>query len=289
MKRLPSFAYILAANIEEASQFLTGQMDKAKILAGGTDLLVGMKEGKGGYKYLVDLKQITELKTIKESTEGVEIGATTSLQDIVDNTLIQKNWPALAQAVGMIGSVQIRVRATIGGNISNASPSADSVPPLIAYQAMAIVWSKDGKRQIPLKDFFNGPGTNVLEPGEILYSIYIPKPNDNTSCAYFKHGPRRAMDIAVINVAALVEMDTDGVCRQARIVMGAVAPTVLLAVEAETLLLGKKLNISLLEEAALAAQAIARPISDIRSSAEYRKDMVKVFTLRALKKAAGLA
>lgn len=288
MERLPKFTYVLPTSIEEACQFMAEHEDEAKILAGGTDLLVGMKEGKGGYKYLVDLKGLPELKGMRETAAGVEIGAMTTLQEITQSALIRKYWLALAQAVGMIGSTQIRMRATIGANISNSSPSADSVPPLVVYQAIAVIRGQGGQRELPIAEFFTGPGANVLRPGEILYAVRIPKPGENVSCAYFKHGPRRAMDIAVINVAALVEKDEAGVCRQARIALGAVAPTVLLATEAGDLLSGKKPDAALLEKAALAAQAVAKPITDIRASAEYRKDMVKVFTLRALKKAAGL-
>jgi len=288
VERLPSFAYVLPASIGEAGQFLAAHAGVVKILAGGTDLLVGMKEGINNYKYLLDLKQLAELTGIKETAAGVEIGAMTTLHEIAESALIKQDWPALAQAAGMIGSPQIRVRATIGGNISNASPSADSAPPLLVYQATVIIWSIDGKRELPLADFFTGPGATVLRPGEILYAISIPKPGANASGAYFKHGPRRAMDIAVVNVAALIETDDDGICRQARIALGAVAPTVLLAEQAGAILSGKKLDAALLEEAALAAQAIAAPVTDIRGSAGYRKDMVKVFTLRALKKAAGI-
>ncbi|ATW27150.1 FAD binding domain-containing protein [Candidatus Formimonas warabiya] len=286
MQRLTKFEYVFPQNLTEAFVILKEEGAGAKILAGGTDVLVAIKEKGLKPAVLVDLKGLSELKGIKVNEDGsVEIGALTTLHEVEMSPLIRKNYSALADAAGYVGSYPVRNRATLGGNVCNAAPSADTSPALIAFQAKANIVGPEGSRSIALEEFFTGPGKSVLQPGELLASFSLPAADARMGGAYLKHGPREAMDIAIAGVAATVLMDEQGICRQARIVMGAVASTPLRAKTAEEILVGQKISTDLIAKAGEIAGGEARPISDLRSSADYRRKMVIVLTRRALHEA----
>jgi carbon-monoxide dehydrogenase medium subunit len=212
------------------------------------------------------------------------LGALATVRQVETSPLVQQHYPGLAQAARELGSIQVRNRATVAGNICRASPSADTPPPLIAADARVTLFNPAGERSLPLEEFFTGPGQTVLAPNEILLVITAPPPPPHTGHVYLKHGRRRAMELATVGVAVRVTLAGD-VCRTVRIVLGAVAPTALRATEAESLLTGIAPDDERIEQAARAAMAAARPISDVRASADYRREMVGVLTRRAIRQA----
>ena len=282
MQRLKKFEYVMPENLAEACTILHEAGSTARILAGGTDVLVAMKEKGLNPAVLVDIKGLSELKGIKETDRGLEIGALTTLHELETSSVVNSKFPAVAYAAGMVGSLQVRNRGTIGGNLGNAAPSADSAPALIAYGAVAKIAGPQGNRQIPLQDLFQGPGKTCLADGELLAAVVLPEQGLRTGGAYLKYGPREAMDIAIVGVGVTVKLNETGICEDARIVLGAVAPTPMRALEAEKALIGQKLDAEVIAKAAEIAGSEAKPISDQRSSAEYRREMVVVMSRRAL-------
>lgn len=276
------FNYLEPATIEEAVSLLGKYDGKAKVVAGGTDLVVQIREKLIAPEYVVDIGYISGLDRIDyDETQGLRIGALTTIRAIEKSSKICQVYPAIAQSAGLLGSVAIRNVATIGGNLCNAAPSADTAPALIGLSAKGKIIGPDGEKIVSLEEFFTGPGCIVCEPGELLVEIQVPVPSPGTRGVYLKHG-RSAIDLATVGVAVIMTMEPGAVCRDVKIVLGAVAPTPMRARKAEEVLRGKKVEPALIEKSAQAAADEARPITDVRASAEYRKEMIKVYTRRAI-------
>jgi CO/xanthine dehydrogenase FAD-binding subunit len=271
-------------NVEEALRILGGSTG-AKLLAGGTDVMVGMRVGKIDPEMLIDLSRIADLTGIHSSDHfpgGLFIGALTKIRDIERAPELDGGWKILSQAAGTLASVQIRNLATLGGNICNAAPSADTATSLLVLEAAVEIAGSDGRFIIPLEDFFKGPGHTVLGSDRILIGFHLPLQPDRTAGAYIKHGARKAMDCCTLGVAALVSSSA-GKIEKARIAIGAVAPIPLRVHAAEDLIQSRGvLTEDVIESAAEIAMKAARPIDDVRGQAWYRRDMVAVDTRRAL-------
>jgi len=274
------FEYYEPQSISEALEILDKYRGSARILAGGTDLLVKMKTRQLEPKVVVNLKKINGLRYIRDEGDYIKIGALTTLRDIERSDIIKQYIPALHDAVKMMASIQIRNMATIGGNLCNASPAADTAPPLLAYDAYVKAISLNGERIIPLSKLFKGPGETILEPNEILVEINVKK--HKGSSAFMKIS-RTAMDIAIANVAVYLELDND-VVTDIRIAAGSVAPTPVRCFKAEGYLKGLKIN-GITPESFKYMDLDIKPITDVRSTAEYRRFIVKVLAYDALLKA----
>jgi len=283
--KLPKFDHLEAKTIEEVCSLLTKYKDKARVIAGGTDLLVSIKRREIRPQYIINIKAIHNLDRINYSQkDGLVIGALTTLAEIESSPIIRERFPILSSAAHQTGSPHIRNIGTIGGNLCNAAPSADMAPSLIGLGAKAKIKGLEGERVVTVEEFFIGPGLSVLQAGEILTEIQVPNPPSHTRGVYLKLPARTAIDIAVVGVAVVVTPDTKGVnIADAKIVLGAVAPTPIRARQAEDIIKGKAIDDELIEKAAQAAADESKPISDVRGSASYRKEMVKVLTNRALK------
>jgi len=281
--RLPKFEYLSPQTVQEACALLSQHGDKARILAGGTDLLNVMKERIIKPEYVIGLRGITDLDYIEADADGVRIGALTTLATLGNASVIKEKFPCLAEVPGKMATVQIRNMGTLGGNLCNAAPSADTAPILICLGAQAKIVGTNGDRVVALEDFFTGPGETVLGDGEILAEIKVPNQAANTAGAYLKMS-RVAVDLAIVGVAAVITLD-GGACRDIKIALGAVAPTPIRAKKAEALLKGKKIDEDLIVEAGEIAAGEASPIDDVRGSAFYRTEIVKVFTKRAIRQA----
>jgi carbon-monoxide dehydrogenase medium subunit len=288
MKRTEPFEFYQPASLQEASRLLRENGPGGRFLAGGTDLVIAMKEKGLVPRYIVDLKRISGLSGIREQGDGsITIGALTTMREIETSPLITKKYPFLSQSAAEVGSIQIRNRATVGGNMANATPSADVAPALIALNATAKIVSANGERTVTLEEFFRGPGQTVMTSDEILTELTIPKTGPRLVGEYIKFSPREMMDLAYVGVAVAYNLgDQDKKCDGARIVLGAVAPTPLRAKRAEAALEGQTLTEALAEKAGQIAAEEAKPISDVRSSADYRRAMVGAMTKRALLNAA---
>ena len=254
-------------------------------LAGGTDLLVGIRLGLRDPNRVIDLKHIPELMALEVGADQVLIGAAASAYDILHNSEIGSLCPGLADALDLIGSTQIQGRCSAGGNLCNASPAADSIPALIANGAVCRILGSSGERLLPVEDFLVGPGKNALEEDELLVQLVLPKPMLGTSDAYLRLTPRTEMDIAVAGTGVSITLDTTGVCTAARVAIGAVAPTALLVEAAGQALVGSKLEDDAIDRAVTAVRAAASPISDKRGSAQYRTHVVGVLVKRAIQRA----
>ncbi len=287
IRRLPKFEYHAPTSLGEALDHLSRHGDKAKVLAGGTDLLVSMKKRQILPEHLINLKGIQALKNIDyDEKRGLEIGGLATLAELERSTIIREKFGTLWDAVSVIAAPQIRSLATIGGNLCSAVPSADTVPPLVALGASVTLAGKNGERTVLVEDFFKGPEASVLNPDEILSHVSIPNPPDNSRGAYLKLMRRNAMDLALVGVAVSLRLGGGKrVCKEARIALGAVAPTPIRALRTEEVLLNKEIDEHLAMEAGKVAAEEARPISDIRASKEYRTEMVKVLTKRAVMEA----
>jgi aerobic carbon-monoxide dehydrogenase medium subunit len=287
MKRTEAFDFYQPATLQEASRLLNENGPGGRFLAGGTDLVIAMKEKGLLPRYIVDLKRLPGLSGIRENSDGsISLGALTTLHEIETSALIKKKYPFLAQSAAEVGSIQIRNRATIGGNMANASPSADTSPALMALGASASIASASGERKMAIEEFFKGPGQNAMSPDEILTEITIPKTSANLVGEYIKFSPREMMDLAYVGVAVVYNLAKDKTCSGIRIVLGAVAPTPIRAKRAEAALEGQALSEALAEKIGQIAAEEAKPISDVRSSADYRRAMVGTMTKRALLNAA---
>jgi len=283
--RLPKFEYLSPKTIKEACRLLAKHKDKARVVAGGTDLLVIMKHKEVTPQYVIGLKGIPNLDYIKADAKGLRIGALATLKSVADSRDVRKRFPFLADTARKMATAQIRNMGTIGGNLCNAAPSADTAPPLICLGAKAKLVGPNKERVVALEKFFAGPGKTVLRAGEILTEIQLPNQPAHTGGAYLKLS-RLAVDLAVVGVAALVTLKgKDGLCSEARIALGAVAPTPVRANKAEGMIKGKKIKDDIIEKASRMAAQEARPITDVRGSAFYRKEAVKVLTTRAIRQA----
>jgi carbon-monoxide dehydrogenase medium subunit len=260
---------------------------KASVIAGGTDLMVNMKQKAVHPAYLVDISYLPGLNTIEyEEKDTLSIGSLSTHADVESSSLIQSKFNILAQACSSIGSIQIRNLGTIGGNLCNASPSADTAPALLGLDARAKIFGPTGENQVELSKFFIGPGETILKPNEILTGIDISVSTPPSSAVYLKLSPRRAMDLAVVGVGVVLWLSADAtICEDIRIALAAVAPVPIRAVKAEEIIRGKKLDNTLIEETVRVAAEETKPITDIRGSLEYRKKMVKVLTGRAIRQA----
>ncbi|MCX7707134.1 MAG: xanthine dehydrogenase family protein subunit M [Anaerolineae bacterium] len=280
------FAYLEPATLHEAVAFLGQHGAQARVLAGGTDLLTALKEGWERPEWVVSIGRISDLNYVRYEPEtGLRLGALASVRAVETSPEVRQHYPVLADAAGKLASVQIRNLATVAGNICRASPSADTIPALLVLDAEARVVGPNGDRRVPLAHFFTGPGRTVLGPAELLVEVLVPPPRPGTGAEYIKHSPRRAMDLAVVGLAALVVLDGSR-CVDARIALGAVAPTPIRVHAAEEHLIGKEITPEAAEAAAQAAQAAAQPISDVRGTAAYRRKMVRVLTRRCILQAA---
>jgi carbon-monoxide dehydrogenase medium subunit len=262
---------------------------EAMILAGGTDLLVQYQAGLRRPTVFVDVKHIPDLMRIDVDADGVTIGAAVPAVEITAHKQVAAWWPGLVEAVRLIGSTQIQGRCTIGGNLCNGSPAADSSCALIVNRAVGNIAGPAGVRQVPVDQFLNGPGRTVLRPGELLVSVRVPKPPPHAADAYQRLIPRTEMDIAVASVAVSVALDPRGVCTDAAVAIGAVAPTPVLVADAAAALRGSVIDAAALERAAAAASAAARPIDDRRGTVAYRRHVVGVLTKRVAAIAAARA
>ena len=280
---LPDFDYYAPESLTEAIGLLMQLGPSARVLAGGTDILVKMKSGLLAPSALVSLKNLHELRRIRwDADRGLVIGALATHNEICNSAVVQERFLSLAEAAHKLANNQIRNRGTIGGNLVNAIPSADLPPILIALGAYVTLKGSDGSRTLPVECFFTGVSRCALEPErEILTEVVIP-PQETTGSTYLKFGLRQSGALAVVGIAAAVTMEGD-VVRDARICLGAVYKTPTRAIQAEQILVGKRWNNDLLEEAGRAAVGCGLPISDLRGSAEYRRDLVRIFTRRALK------
>lgn len=263
---------------------MLSERPEATALAGGTNVLVQIKEGHREASALLSLKGLPELHQLR-TEEGLTIGAAVTFQKLAADPIIRHDYNALSTAAGLIGSVQTRNMATIGGNICNASPSADSVPPLLIFQARAVLSSVRGTRTVALHEFFVGPGKTALEPGELLKEIFVPIRPARAGSSYVRHIPRQAMDISVVGVAAYLALDEAGQIADAHIALGAVAPTPMLATAAAAELIGRSPSEELFRKAGSTAAKEANPVDDLRASITYRRHLVDVLTQDALRAA----
>jgi carbon-monoxide dehydrogenase medium subunit len=278
------FELALPRSVDEALRVLSERGSEAKLLAGGTDLLPQLKNGLLKPSWVVDLSGIERVRMLRADPSGLRVGAAVSARTLERDATARKTYTALAESGALVGSVQIRNLASLGGNLCNAAPSADMAPPLLALDAEAVIASPRGERRVPFTDFFTGVRRTVLAPDEILLEIVIPAPGPRSGGHYLRHTPRRELDIAVVGVASQLTL-SNGTCSKARIALAAVAPVPLRAREAEQVLEGKPVTPDSIERAAQVAVGAATPISDQRGSADYRRHLVRVLTRRTLRTA----
>lgn len=276
------FHLALPRSIEDCLKLLAERGPEAKLVAGGTDLLPQMKNGLIKPAAVIDLSGVADLRVLRrEDGAGLRVGASVAAREIELDPYTRSAYPALAESGALVGSVQIRNLATVGGNLCNAAPSADMAPPLLALDAEAIIAGPRGRRRVPMADFFTGVRRTVLAPDELLVELIVPAPGPRSGGQYLRHTPRRELDIAVVGVASQITL-SDGVCRKARIALAAVAPTPIRATAAERALEGQPLTAQQIARAAQLAVEAARPISDQRGSADFRRHLVGVLTRRTL-------
>ena len=278
------FELALPSTVQECLAALDGGGD-VKVVAGGTDLLPQMKNGLVTPARVVDLSGIPELQRLEVDGDGaLHIGAAVSARTVEQSPIVRDGFLGVAEGAGVIGSHQVRNLATVGGNVCNAAPSADVSPPLVAMDAVVVIAGRDGQRLLPISDFFQGVRRTALQAGELVVEIVVPKAGAGSGGTYLRHTPRRELDIAVVGVGTQLTIQ-DGRCTKARIALGAVAPVIVRATEAEASLEGQAITPELLDKAASLAVGSARPISDQRGSAEYRLHLVRVLTRRTLQTA----
>jgi len=282
-RRLPRFEYLLPKTLEEVFSALKNQKGSAKVFAGGTDLIPQLKRREiPTPKCVVDLKGISELDKITyDEGSGLTIGSLTTISALAQSPIVLQHFPSLFQAASSIGSPQVRNRGTFAGNICTAVPSADSAPALLTLEANIKIKGPKKERTVPISKFFTGPRMTVLKPDEILLEISVPKPAPASRGVYLKLSLRHSMDLAIVGVAVLGASE-NGVCKDVKIALGAVAPTPIRAPMAEAMLKGQRITSALIDEAARNAITQCSPIDDHRASQEYRCDMVYAMTRRAL-------
>lgn len=264
--------YFAPNKLSDALDYLS-EHKGARILAGGTDLIAKWKKIGHPDMELLDIRNIENFKEISASESGLFIGAGATMDMIQYNEVILGKFPVLAEAAGKVGSVQVRNMATIGGNSCNAAPSADTVLPLIAYGAEAVIVSKNAEKRCPLKKFFVGPGKTILQQGELLKGFYVPYPSEASGAAFAKHSRRVGMDLATVGVAVNLELKNDGGLEKLTVALGAVGPTPIV-VDSFTACIGEKLSEDLILKISEEAASAASPITDVRGSREYRMDMI---------------
>jgi len=276
---LPRFEYLAPGTVREACELLSQHKGRVKIIAGGTDLLVRMKNREANPLYLVGISHIEKMNYIHyNAVTGLRIGAMTTHESIANSPIVREKFAILALAAAEIGSPQIRNRGTVGGNLCNALPSADTASPLIALRATVKLVNSKQERMIDLEKLFTGPGETVLRDDELLTEIQVPSPLPHTGGAYLKLYSRGAVDIATVGVAVMLTLGRNETCDHIRIVLAAAAPTPLRAKEAEEIMMGKKMEEEIVEKAAQVAAEEAKP----RSTPEYKREMVRVLTVGAI-------
>jgi carbon-monoxide dehydrogenase medium subunit len=285
------FDYLEPHNVRQAISMLKKYGDQARIVAGSTDFLVRWRTGVWQPRYVINLQHLPALGRISYSTRnGLRLGALVTVQAIETHPVIREKYPALATGATSFAGIQVRNLATVGGNVCNASPAGDTLPALLAFEAQCKIVGPEGERWVPLDQFFKGPGSTALRPGEILTELRLPPPASNSGSLYIKHSPRGAMDIAAVGVASVVSLrDRGSVCEDVKIAMGAVAPTPIRAYSAEEMLRGQTITPELIKSVAQEAQSRAAPIDDVRASAAYRKSVVGVLAQRTLERAVEMA
>mgnify|MGYP006114329429 FL=1 len=280
------FAYVAPSTVAEAVAELNKHGDRARPLAGGTDLLVKARANVWELDAVVDIKNIPELMTLTINGDGLSIGAAVPCYQVYDNSEVAAQYPGIIDGTSIIGGIQIQSRAGLGGNLCNAAPSGDGIPALIAHSAVAKIASVNGTREVAVEDFCTGPSRTVLEAGELLVSIEVPKPAPNSGAAYTRFIPRNEMDIAVAGVGVFVQLDASGQnFESARIALASVGPTPILASAAGDSLAGKPVNDDTIAAAAALAKDAATPITDMRGTIEQRRQLVEVLTGRMIKQA----
>jgi len=287
-----TFDFHAPTALSEALELLD-RGDRSRPLAGGTDLVVQMKEAATKFTYppsVISLLRVPELQGIEfDQSSGLRIGATTTMADLADSAEVQEHYAAIAEGAAVVGSVQTMNMATLGGNLCNAAPSADTAPPLLAHDAEVVITGPDGQRSLPTYEFLVGPGETALAPNELLVEVRVPTPADRSGAAYVRHTPRHQMDIAVVGVAVFMTLSDGDRIENVRIALGAVAPTPIRATNAEATLKGQLATEDSFANAAKTAAAECNPISDIRGSVEFRRHLAETMTKRMLQRAANRA
>jgi carbon-monoxide dehydrogenase medium subunit len=273
-------AYTAPTTVEDAVRALAGASGIVKILSGGTDLLVQLRSGRAKPDLIVDIKKIPEMSGIAERDGGFAIGAATSGAVIGEHEVLRKAWPGVVEAANLIGSTQVQGRATLAGNLCNASPAADSVPALIAARATCVVAGPKGRREVPVESIVTGPGRTSLARDEFIVAFHLPKRPPRSADAYLRFIPRTEMDIAVVGAGVSLTLDASGAVTDARVVLGAVAPTAILVADAAAALIGRKLDDTVLDALDAAAQRACKPIDDKRGTIEYRTKVAGVMARR---------
>ena len=273
--------YEAPRTLRAAVALLAGANGQARVLAGGTDLLIQMRSGRVEPELLVDIKGIPELRSIVAKSGGFRFGAAVSCMELIEHEEFATAWPGVTDGVRLIGSIQVKGRATVGGNLCNASPAADTVPALIAAAAVARIVGPDGQREVPVEDIPAGPGRTSLASGEIVVSIRLPRRARRSGDAYLRFTPRTEMDIAVVGAGVNLTLDRKGLCTQARVSLGAVAERALLVHDAAAALIGTPVDNAALDRLASAASAACRPIDDKRGTRDFRIKVAGVIARRA--------
>ena len=273
--------YTAPSTVEEAIRILAEASGTAKVLSGGTDLLVQLRSGRTKPDLIVDIKKIPGISGIRERDGAFVIGAATPGAVIGECDALKQAWPGIVEAANLIGSTQVQGRASLAGNLCNASPAADSVPALIAARATCVIAGANGRREVPVESIPTGPGRTSLKPDEFIVEFHLPKRPSRSADAYLRFIPRTEMDIAVVGAAVSLTLDAGGVCTDARIVLGAVAPTAVLVPEAAAALIGRKLDDAALAALDQAARRACKPIDDKRGTIEYRTKVAGVMARRA--------
>jgi len=281
---MPSFDYIAASSLGEVTSLLTRETNHAYILAGGTDLLIQLREGRRKAELIIDIKHIPEVNELNlDPTQGLRIGAAVPCYRICNDRAIAKVYPGLVDAVSLIGGTQIQGRASLGGNLCNASPAADAIPALIVHQAVCVIFGPHGYREVAVENFCTAPGQTVLQRGELLVSMRMPLPEPGFGAHYLRFTPRNEMDIAVAGAGVSVILDESrSTFISVRTALGAVAPTPLFVPSVGKWLAGRKVQVETIHEAAEIAQGASQPIDDMRGSAVQRKRLSSILTRRAL-------
>ncbi|HVH81196.1 MAG TPA: xanthine dehydrogenase family protein subunit M [Stellaceae bacterium] len=277
---MPRVNYEAPTSVDDAVKILAGAGGLAKVLSGGTDLLVQLRSGRVKPDLIVDVKRIPDLIGIREEGNFFVVGAATPGVMLSGNAALEHAWPGIVEGADLIGSTQIQGRASLAGNLCNASPAADSVPAVIAAHAIAVIAGPNGKREAPAESIATGPGRTSLGKGEFIVEFKIPKPKPHQCDAYLRFIPRTEMDIAVVGCGVNVTLDAGGTCTDARVVLGAVAPTAVIVEDAAKALIGHKLDDATLAALDAAAQAACKPITDKRGTIEYRTKVAGVLARR---------
>jgi carbon-monoxide dehydrogenase medium subunit len=284
---MQDFDYIRVHEIQDAISILAEDSNSARILSGGTDLIPQLRERQRFAQLLVDIKSLAELNELRfDPSMGLTLGAAVSCLRISSDPVIRQIYPGLVDAVSLIGGVQIQGRASVGGNLCNASPAADSIPALIVHRAVCSIAGPNGYREVAVEDFCTAPGQNILEPGELLVSLQIPPPTSRFGAHYLRFTPREEMDIAVVGAGAALTLEEDmETIQSGRIALAAVAPTPLLVAEAGEYLAGRLISPETIQEAANIARKAAHPIQDMRGTVEQRGHLAGILARRAIEKA----